>query len=300
MKKFLLHILLFFVIVAVVDVGIGVLGSYLQGHAKGGRTRQFDDLVMKDKHDVLILGSSRAHSHYDTPFLSDTLGLDVYNGGNDGNGVILAYGILEMVLERYQPKVVVFDVEPAFDIIEYEQDFNHTRYISHLKPYYKKQVASEIIKDISAEEWRKVQSGMVRYNTEIVEILVDNIIDRGVEKYGYLPLNGKMEKEPDAKASKLPVLDTFKLKYIEKLINLCQSHGLTLILVGSPKYGAKDSSALQPVKDIANKHGVHFLDYYAEPMFMEHKDWFKEPMHLNNEGARQFSRLLANDLMSEL
>lgn len=300
MKKFILHLLLFFVIVAVVDVGIGAIGSYLQSHAKGGRTQQFDNLVMKDKHDVLVLGSSCAHSHYDTPFLSDTLGLDVYNGGNDGNGVILAYGILEMILERYQPKVVVFDVEPAFDIVEYDQDFNHTRYISHLKPYYRKRAASEIIKDISTEEWRKVQSGMIRYNTEIVEILVDNVLDRGVEKCGYLPLNGKMEKEPDAKASKPPVLDTFKLKYIEKLINLCQSHGLTLILVGSPKYGVKDSFELQPVKDIANKRGVRFLDYYAEPIFMEHKDWFKEPMHLNNEGARQFSRLLANDLMSEL
>lgn len=296
MKKFILHILLFFVIVAVVDVGIGALGFYLQGHARGGRTRQFDDLVMKDKHDVLVLGSSRAHSHYDTPFLSDTLRLDVYNGGNDGNGVILAYGILEMILERYQPKVVVFDVEPAFDIVEYDQDFNHTRYISHLKPYYRKRVASEIIKDISTEEWRKVQSGMIRYNTEIVEILVDNVLDRGVENCGYLPLNGEMLKEPDVKESKPPVQDPFKLKYIEKLITLCQSHGLTLILVGSPKYGAKDSSALQPVKDIADNYGIRFLDYYASPIFMKHKDWFKEPMHLNKEGARQFSRLLANDL----
>ena len=114
MKKYLLHILLFFAFVAVVDVSVGSFGRYLQGHAKGGSTRQFDDLVMKDQHDVLILGSSRARHHYDTPFLSDTLGLDVYNAGYDGNGVVLAVGILKMVLNRYCPKLVIFDVEPPF------------------------------------------------------------------------------------------------------------------------------------------------------------------------------------------
>ena len=300
MKKFILYILLFFVIVVVVDVGIGFLGSYLQGHAKGGRTKQFDDLVMKDKHDVLVLGSSRAHSHYDTPFLSDILELDVYNGGNDGNGVILAYGILEMVLERYHPKLVIFDVEPAFDIIEYEQDYNHTRYISHLRPYYRKRVASEIIKDISSEEWYKVQSGMIRFNTEIIEILVDNIIDRGIEKCGYLPLNGRIEIEPEIKESKSTKIDMQKLQYIEKLIDLCQSNKVSIILVASPKYGTKNSIVLQPVKEIAKNYGVKFLDYYADKIFMKHRDWFKEPMHLNKEGARQFSKMIACDLQNEL
>lgn len=300
MKKFILHILLFFGIVALVDVGVGIAGAYLQAHAKGGRTKQLDDLVMKDQHDILILGSSWAHSHYDTPYLTDTLGMDVYDGGNDGNGVILAYGILEMVLERYQPKIVVYDLEPAFDIIEYAQDNNHTRYISHLKPYYRNRAVSEIIKDISMEEWCKVQSGMLRYNTEIVEILVDNLINRGIEDGGYLPLTGSIKKEPETKASTPGVLDPFKLKYIEKLITLCRSHGVKLVLVGSPKYGARNSVALRPVMDIASKFGVKFLDYYSEPLFMTHKEWFKEPMHLNKEGARQFSRFLIKDLKKEL
>ena len=300
MKKYLLKILLFFVIVACVDVTVGFIGGYLQSHAKGGRTKQFDDLVMKDYHDILILGSSRAHSHYDTPFLSDTLGLDVYNGGNDGNGVVLAYGILDMILERYKPKLVLFDVEPAFDILIYDQDNNHTRYISHLKPYYKKTVAAEIIKDVNMEEWRKVQSGLIRYNTEIVEILVDNFINRGVEKGGYLPLDGQIVKEPTPSASKSPEIDTFKLRYIEKLILLCNSKEIPLILIGSPKYGAKNSLVLNPVKEIADKYGVSFLDYYAEPMFMQHKEWFKEPMHLNSVGARHFSRLIVSEIQNEL
>ena len=99
-----------------VDIAVGFVGVYLRDNARGGDTRQFNDLAMRAEHEILILGSSRAHHHYDSPFLSDTLGIDVYNGGIDGNGVVLAYGILEMVLNRYKPKLVVFDVEPAFNI----------------------------------------------------------------------------------------------------------------------------------------------------------------------------------------
>lgn len=299
MRKFLLHIILFFAIVGVVDVCVGFGGRYLQGHAKGGSTRQFDDLVMKDSHDVLILGSSRAHHHYDTPFLSDTLGLDVYNAGFDGNGVVLADGVLEMVLNRYKPRLVLFDIEPAFDVNVYDKDNHHTRYIKNLKPYYREEGVSEIIKDVSVEEWRKVQSGLIRNNTEILGMLVDNVIDRGVERSGFQPLKGEMEKEPEPKVPKDVVRDSFKLAYIEKLIRLCQENDVPLILVGSPKYGQKNSEALQLVKEIAKKYDVRFLDYYAEPSFMAHKEWFKEPMHLNSEGARVFSKMIAQEI-SEL
>ncbi len=97
MKKYIVHILIFFTIVAVIDISVGLAGDYLVSHVKSGDAKRTNDLAMVDKHDVLILGSSRARHHYDTPFLSDTLGLDVYNAGYDGNGVVLAYGLLEMI-----------------------------------------------------------------------------------------------------------------------------------------------------------------------------------------------------------
>lgn len=81
MKKFIFNILVFFGIIVLIDCGISVLGGYLQNHAKGGSTKKLDDLVMKDKHDIIILGSSRAVVHYDTPFISDSLNLDAYNAG---------------------------------------------------------------------------------------------------------------------------------------------------------------------------------------------------------------------------
>ena len=81
MKRFIFKVALFFAIVAVVDMLVSFTGIYLQTHAKSGHTMRVNNLMMKDNHDVIIMGSSRAHHHYDTPFLSSALNMDVYNAG---------------------------------------------------------------------------------------------------------------------------------------------------------------------------------------------------------------------------
>lgn len=289
MKKFVVNILVFFAIVAVVDLGVGYAGDYLRNHANGGETRKLNDLVLNDCHDVVILGSSRAYSHYDAPLLSDTLGLDVYNAGYEGNGVVLAYGLLSMMLDRYQPKLVLFDLEPTFDIYFYDKDNNHKRYIASLKPYYLIKEVGEVIKDVSTEEWYKVHSAMIRYNTMILSMGMDYSRPYDNSKRGYGPLQGSYQGDSRSKARKQDDIDSFKLCYVKKLLDLAQEHHVPIIVVASPKFGQKSSDALQPVKEICESMGIPFLDYYADNEFMAHKEWFKEPMHLNNIGAKVFS-----------
>jgi hypothetical protein len=296
MKKFVINVLVFFTIIVLIDCGISVLGGYLQSHAKGGSTKKLDDLVMKDTHDILILGSSRAVVHYDTPLMSDLLDVDAYNAGYAGNGVVLSVGLLEMILERYQPKLVVFEVEPAFDIYEYAEDNNHVRYLKYLKPYYNKPGVSDIFKDVSMEEWYKVHSGLIRYNTEIIPRIVDNVIDRGLDPCGFTPVKGAMTEEPNTKKSEQLAQDPFKLQYLQKLVSLCKTKNVPLVFISSPKYEATDSEIIQPAKDIAMKNGVPYWDYYSDSRFVTHKEWFKDPMHLNEEGARVYSQLIAGVL----
>ena len=303
MKKYILKIILFFAIVTVIDLCVGFVGRCLQAHAKGGTTKELNDLVMIDKHDVLILGSSRAHHHYDSPFLTDTLGLDVYNAGYDGNGVILAYGILEMVFKHYKPELVIFDVEPAFDIIVYDKDNQRKRYISDLKPYFDNPEVGAVIKDISTEEWYKVHSGMIRYNTDIIKIAIDNVLSRETPTKGFEPLGGKIEnRQIDTSNGRHTginhQIDKVKLKYVEKLIDLAQNHNVPIVLIASPKYGSSDVSIYSPIISICEKKGVPFYNYYSNNVFMSHPDWFKEPMHLNATGAREYSLMLVDIINS--
>ena len=250
---------------------------------------------MNDFHDILVMGSSRALHHYDTPYLSDTLGLDVYNAGQKGNGVILADGMLEMILKHASPKLVVYDIEPAFDIYEYEDDGNK-RYLSYLKPYFNVPEVAEIFRDVSMEEWVKVHAGMFRYNTSIITMAVDHVTKREQVPCGYVPLKGVMGRDETAVIDAGRTEDPFKLKYVERLINLLQSNHVPVVFVASPKYRCTDSSELDPVKVICDRYHVPFLDYYASTMFNEHLEWFQEAVHLNAEGALRFSALVAKEI----
>lgn len=296
MKKYIVNILFFFAIVTVIDIFVGFVGDYLVDHVKSGDTKRTNDLAMVDKHDVLIMGSSRARHHYDAPFLSDTLGVDVYNAGYDGNGVVLAYGLMEMILCRYRPQLVLFDVEPAFDIEVYDLDNNHKRYISRLKPYYRNTAVGNIIKDVSIEEWYKVQSGMMRYNISIISMIVGLRHIREDDNKGYSPLKGIYEREP-THIEERPAIDPFKLSYINKFILLVQSKGIPLVVVASPKFGQNNSDDIRPVKEICSERGIPLWDYYSDPVFQNHKEWFREPMHLNDKGARIYSRFLSPEIM---
>lgn len=300
MKKYITKILIFFAIVAVIDFCVGFVGGYLQSHAKGGDTRKTNDLVMNDQHDILVFGSSRACHHYDAPFMSDTLNLDVFNAGYDGNGVILSYGLLSMMLERYQPKLILFDVEPAFDINVYAADNGNKRYITPLKPYYQNAGVSEVIRGVSEEEWMKSYSGMMRYNTAIISKALDYVQGSGVSNKGYIPMKGVYTGEPNKKKGNGPKRDAIKLEYVEKLLVLAQSKNVPIAVVASPKYGQKNAEDVQPVIDICRKHNIPFIDYYANEEFMQHKEWFVEPMHLNDVGAREFSRKVVGNINSLL
>lgn len=289
MKKYITHILLFFLIVSLVDIVAGRFGDFLQSHANGGATMRTNSFVSKDIHDVIVMGSSRAHHHYDTPFICDSIGIDIYNAGYDGNGVVLAYGFLSMVLERYSPKLIIYDITPNFDIYEYQPDNHNARYLTILKPYYDNPEVGGIMKDISYEEWLKCHSGLIRYNSGLARSLMDKVGLQGVDDCGYAPASGALEDDRKENASLSNTIDPIKLRYVEQIISLSRQNDIPIVFVASPWYGATDSEILNPIKDICKKREVPFWDYFTDSEFCD-RELFNDPGHLNNKGARLFSK----------
>ncbi len=184
--------------------------------------------------------------------------------------------------------MIIYDVEPTFDVNVYVDDNNHKRYISRLKPYFSHKVVGNIIKDVSKEEWYKVHSGMMRYNMSIITMLTENFRSGKDSQQGFSPLSGIYDREPNNTDDR-GTYDLFKLGYVEKMVQLVQTKQIPFVVVASPKFGKNSSDDIRPVKDICEQYDVLFLDYYVDSEFMKHKEWFKEPMHLNSVGARVFS-----------
>lgn len=103
MKKFLLKVGFFFLALIIVDRALGMVFAYMGEHAKGGYVGHHVYVTDKTNEDILIFGSSRAIHHYNPQIISDSLGMTCYNCGQNGNGIVLFYGMWQMIKERYQP-----------------------------------------------------------------------------------------------------------------------------------------------------------------------------------------------------
>ena len=299
MKRFLLKILLFFGLVTVIDYGYGKTCEWLQGHAKGGRMKSVRQTALVQESDIVVMGSSRAHHHYVPSILTDSLGLSVYNAGVDGNGIVLASGLYDMMAKRYTPKVIIYDVEPAFDINVYVEDGNNTRYIGWLRPYFADKQVREIITAVDPSERYKNLSGMFRYNSKIVDLLKDQLVMSDYAKDGFAPLKGEMDSEPKIQEKSIAaVQDTLKLKMMEEFVSQVSRSDTRLIMLASPKYGALSSEVFNPIKKICDRYGVEFWDFYTDPQFQK-MGYFKEPMHLNERGASEYTAYLAERLKNQ-
>ncbi|MBO2523020.1 MAG: hypothetical protein CW336_04065 [Bacteroidetes bacterium] len=304
MKCFIYKIILFFILVSLLDICVGLLGDYLQSHAKGGSTRDINDLVINDCHDILIFGSSRASHHYDSPFLSDTLALDVYNAGFDGNGVVLAYPILLNILERCEPQMVIYDITNSFDIVRNSADDNNIRYLSNLKPYYKIPVVKEVIQSISSKDYLKMYSAMYRYNSNIPTMFVDNLKYRSNRNKGYSPLYGNYDNfEIHSTVTKQEyAIDSLKIYWLERLASLKNDKNLRMVWVISPYFtpSVVDDKSLSIVNELASNYNIPLWNYYNDTSFVRKSELFVDASHLNNVGSREFSRIVASEITNSL
>lgn len=181
------------------------------------------------------MGSSRCVCHYDDQLLSDSLGIDAINMGNKGNGVILMYGRYHLIPMEKKPKILLYDIEPAFDIIEYEEDDNNRRYLSGLKSFYGEPGVKDIFRDVDCTEPVKMNSQLYRYNSKTL-VMIGDYIKKGKVNYSFFQptrrkyVAGKVVEKPHREN------DTLKLKYFEKLIQETKTDGVQLVVVASPKY----------------------------------------------------------------
>lgn len=305
MKKFIINIAVFFFLILGIDICVGYWGDFLQTHSKGNETKRIYDLIAKDYHDVIILGSSRAKHHYDTPYISDSLNIDAYNAGYDGYGVLMGSTLLELILERYQPQLVIYDVTCGFDIYENPDDNHDTRYIKWLKPYFRHSSVERLIMDVSQEEWYKVHSGLIRYNSTLFTLGLDYLGERKYLERGYEPKGGVLEDtlpgcaDTSKEDAKFKEIDPLKIKYVKHLIALAKDNNVPIVFVKSPRYGVKDSFVLKPIKEICLEYDVPFYDYRCSNNF-QRPMYFYDRSHLNYVGAREFSLVIADDIITPI
>ncbi|SEW24646.1 hypothetical protein SAMN04487827_2307 [Prevotella sp. khp7] len=296
MKKFIIKTAIFLAIITGIDIVAGVVFDYLRTHAEGGMTSRDNYICNELKTDILLCGSSRCVHHFNPQIITDSLEMSSYNSGQDGNGIILLYGRLQMIKQHMTPKLVIYDITPSFDLLQGED--NH-RYLTWLKPYYAKKEIKEILLSVDSTERYKMLSSMYRYNSHIIEILIDflrPIIN--AENNGFVPLLGKMDKSKIRRndATHTPIdydYDFLKLFYLEKYV---EALGNNIVFCVSPIWYGMDTKQLSPVIKLCKKRGIEFIDFSNDPKYVRNDIYFKDGGHMNSLGADEFTK----DLIKEL
>lgn len=295
MKKFMIKLATFAMLMVAVDFTFGCVFTYLQNRAPYGNWQRLRYINCEMQDEVLIMGSSRASHHYVPQIIEDSLGMSCYNCGVDGNGIVMFLGNIKMFTERYTPKIIIYDVS-GFDT----KPDDHTTYLGWQKAYYDHPGVKEIFLDVDRKEQYKMYSQLYRWNFKFVQLLTDNVAQFVRTEKGYKPLSGVMDYVPGkdknmiTDAAEEYKYDDVKLRYMEEMMQICKDKGIRLIIASSPRYGATTSEEYAPVYAMADKYGFTIIDHYADSKFSADNKYFKDSSHMNKEGAEEFTKLVCS------
>lgn len=294
MKRFIINIIFFILIVAAIDMAFGKICTYLNSHSKGGDTKKHYYIAKETNDDILIFGSSRACHHYVPGILSDSLQMKTYNCGVEGNGILLSYSYMKLITNHHTPKIVIYDIS-NFDIITDD----YTKYLGWQKRFYDEPGIAEVFNDVIPIEKYKMVSNLYQYNEKWLQMLSDNVLPKQlVLNGGYKPIYSTMDYKPKAEMAKLNPLiwDETKKKYFKKFHDLCKQNEITFIVAYSPLYKAESSIQYQEVSDFCKENNITLWDYYSDTTFSRHHKYFADTDHMNDEGAIEYTKLIAHKL----
>ncbi len=292
MKRFFIRLGIYVMIIIACDFVVGFVGDNLLESAKGGNTKRKYYMANNINEELLIFGSSRAFYHYDPEIIQDSLCLSAYNCGFEESGIICAYGYLKMILQRYHPRIVIYDIMPFYDLIVNDNFYG----LSNLPFFYEKQGIDSIFWSVRKSERYKMISKMYRYNYVYPEILLDNIYPIIDFKKGHRTLNKDMVSgENQITIQETCEYDSLRLYYLEKLIRDCKNK-TQLVFTVSPVYGNTVDSVLLPIKTLCNKYGIPILNHYTDSTFNNRSECFADKFHLNNFGATEYSKVVAREI----
>lgn len=306
LKELILRTVAFAALFIVFDQIAGLGFKTLYNHA-GDKFERENYMRYNMDADIIVMGSSHATHHYVPAILQDSLRMTAYNCGQRGNGIIYVYGRLATIYQRYTPKLVVVDLIETMDLIAED----NTRYLDFLKVDYGTNAAVDsLFWAIDGSSRYKMLLNCCRYNSTICDLLINTVIKgRGrFQKDGYAPLYGSQldkykhegNETTKKRKEKLIVYDPLKLRCLER-IAYEKPKGSKMVFVVSPTYGQTTTAeAFEVVYDICRKNDIPFLNYMNDPRFLGRDDLFYDRGHMNDNGAREFSSIVASDILTQV
>lgn len=240
--------------------------------------------------DLVVLGSSRAHHHYDTKFITDSLHIQAFNAGFDGRGLTAHLCLLQAIYENATPRIVVLELLP--------DDLSGTlnNRVDLLKRYYRvNDEVRSVMNMVDSSNKLLTYFSLYRYNSELLKSVEEYMFPYTNADDGYAPLDAVYDENLVVTPQILDDrVDPVALSCLEQIVELAEEHGTELVVVISPELFERVESS--PVEEYCSIYGVPFIDNSALPEFRMHTEWFNDAWHMNRTGARYYTELFISQL----
>ena len=307
MKKLVIKIIVFTIVFVVVDYAIGCLFKTIQnkvieypinyGNAYLKAVYAIDD-------DVVIVGESRAHCHFVPSILEDSLHLSVVNVATDGSYMSQQAAVIRMMLKRYVPRVIIWEVNPVSLMGKEHED--ELLSALDLTPFYLTDSLSKcLINQRGLYESIKMKSNAYRYNNKLVGLLL--ILSEGVrDDYlkGYKQLSATGYIYPTKREQNFTDdVSQFNVDLLKSTLEYIHDKGCGVILVSSPQFESSNLNETQQSKvfnSLVDSLDVLYLDHRYVEQFQNDSSLYKDCSHLNERGATAYMYFLIPELKKYL
>jgi hypothetical protein len=304
MKRILLAIL----------IGIGIPALMMPFIEQGLRRfdihkyQKLDEIIEgKSPYTHVFFGSSRTYLHYHPGVLDTMLQASCFNAGTEG----ALYGETDVLLRQYllkhpAPKVIIVNIDLAM-FVQHDRIFNPSSYY----PYLHERIISEYLhrqdpfsRGIS---WLPFLA-MTRYDDYMRGNALKGMLGKtapysGYHYKGYIEAPGLPTLNPD-KGLVSVARDTLRadaFMYFKQWNQICKASGVKFLAVFSPYhesfYRAYPWHVEYKAKILGQmrQYGIELIDFQSSPMAKDAKR-YSDVIHLNRNGAREFSMMLADSL----
>jgi len=264
-----------------------------------GKLNQF--FLVKDKVDILVLGSSRANHHIDVKLISE----NGFNIGADGTKIAYLNALTKTLpINKKQKLIVNIDAKNLFSKYYDGSDVNalNTR-------YHKSAVISENIDALGKSNPLRKIYWLIDYNTVLLGIVTNYIKPKYDYKtyFGYDPisLTDTQKKIRTKILSQIKKTDCSKIditvnQLSEKLIidlnQFCLDNSKDLIVVTTPLFNDTCKEDNKIMSDFFKNLNIKYIDYSDFFIKDNNIDLWKDETHLTKLGAGIFTKALKKSI----
>ena len=300
MKRFLINIILFFLLFYLIDKSFLLVRSKT---AFSDHDKRLERVINgKINKDIIVLGSSRGVADIATWVIEDSLKKSAFNLSYGGSNVAFQNYVLEKHLAhaKVKPEYLIKLIDDSFEIgFNPNNGFRFDR-LHPLVNY--KEIRSDLIKFGNKDKLLSNLFVLHQLSRTNFDLRKEPRKNDTIINYGNLPKTSRKDRIVSWRQKNPYVVSDEKEDLKESFLSIqttCKKHGVKIIYVVPPTFQKLDEFWVKRMKELVGPENGFYV-YNRQDESYKDAFYFLDYSHLNKRGAVYFTNELVGYLKSEM